>query len=214
MTKLWQMKCAIISNVLDVKERIFIFKFYNEKDRTKVIDGQPWHFDKFIWCLSEPVDEGKLTDTPLIHVLLWARVYDLPMRGRTNEANLRHRGSQLGTFICVDEASLSKVERAVRRRFVNDVRRPFNKVVQVCMPNGNLVEFKVKYERIPTFCYGCKVLGHGEKDYEEGLYDEGDLKFGDELRTLPWKPMKTMEDTSNVKGRSLNEAMERNLNSE
>ncbi|XP_074293436.1 uncharacterized protein LOC141620475 [Silene latifolia] len=208
MTRLWQTKGTIVANVLDAKEKVFIFKFENEKDRSKIIDGQSWHFDKFIWCFNEPNGEGKLTETPLYHVPLWTRVYDLPIKGRTNEANLRHLGAQLGQFVSSEDSSSPEIDRAVRLRIVHDVRKPLKKYVGVRMAKGNLIEFKVKYERLPIFCYDCGRLGHGEKDCEEGPYEEGELQFGEELRASPWKPVKTVADTSKGRGRSLSAEME------
>ncbi|XP_074306506.1 uncharacterized protein LOC141641755 [Silene latifolia] len=194
MIKLWNTKGSVMGKLIDAKEKIFMFSFDEERDKNKVLDGQPWHFDKFIWCLGEPNYDRKMTEVPLSFVPLWARVYDLPLRGRTNEENLRRLSAQLGTFVKVDGAPFLEMERAVRLRFIQDVRKPLKEEVVVGMKTGKYENFKVKYERLPTYCYGCGLLGHGEKDCDEGPYDEGELRFDESLRASPWKVTKTVVD--------------------
>ncbi|XP_074289594.1 uncharacterized protein LOC141614747 [Silene latifolia] len=204
MTKLWSPKGAIVGNVIDAKNRIFVFRFSDIRDKNRVLEGQPWHFDKQIWCLDEPNDEGKLTDTPLFLVPMWVRIYDLPVRGRSNEANLRNLGEQLGKYISMDVLPNPEIERAVRIRVLHDVRQPLKATVSIKMPNGLTRDFEVKYERLQaTFCYGCGVFGHGEKECEEGPYEEEELKFGEWMRASPWKVTKTGVDGGGKAARSL-----------
>ncbi|XP_074266286.1 uncharacterized protein LOC141588759 [Silene latifolia] len=93
-----------------------------------------------------------------------------------------------------------ELERAVRIRVIHDVRRPLKSTVKVRMSEGRsaATEFKVKFERLPTFCYGCGVLGHGEKECEDGPYEEGELKYGEWLRASPWRVTKTSTEPSHM----------------
>ncbi|XP_074303810.1 uncharacterized protein LOC141638306 [Silene latifolia] len=208
MINLWSSKEPIIGKLHDAKEKTFTFKFQNEKDMSKRLDGQPWHFDKFIWCFSKPNMEGKMTDVLLHLVPLWARVYDLPLRGRTNVENARRLGAQLGTFISLDEAPHPEMERAIRLRIVHDVRKPLKSKVNIRLSSCKIEEFKVKYERLPTFCYGCGILGHGEKDCDEGPYEEGELRYDASLRASPWKVLKTIVEMKGEKAKSLSAVFE------
>ncbi|XP_074271161.1 uncharacterized protein LOC141595087 [Silene latifolia] len=185
MIKLWNPKGTIVGNILDGREKIFAFRFSDDRDKARVIEGQPWHFDKHVWCFNEPCEDGKMTETPLHLIPMWARIYDLPMRGRSNVNNLKSLGRQLGTFVSVDEAPLPEVERAVRVRILHDVRTPLKPKVEIRMPSSRVLDFKVKYERSPTYCYGCGILGHGEKECDEVPYDDVDLKSSEDLRASP-----------------------------
>ncbi|XP_074298023.1 uncharacterized protein LOC141628825 [Silene latifolia] len=212
MTKLWSPKGAIVGNVIDAKNKIFVFRFSDIRDNNRVIEGQPWHFDNQIWCFDEPSDMGKLTDTPLFLVPMWARIYDLPVRGRSNEANLRKLGEQLGKFVSMDVIPNPEIERAVRIRVLHNVRQPLKSTVSIRMPNGMSREFDVKYERLQaTFCYGCGVFEHGEKECEEGPYEEGELRFGEWMRASPWKVTKTVVEPVGKAARSLGGNLTRRL---
>ncbi|XP_074314541.1 uncharacterized protein LOC141649759 [Silene latifolia] len=176
MLRLWNPKGKIIGSVVDAREKLFMFKFEDIRDKAKVMEGQPWHFDKFVWCFNEPQDEGKITDTPLYHLPLWACIYDLPIKGRSNLANLSKLGAQLGKFVARDEVAAPELESMVRIRILHDVRKALKSAVEIRMPSGRVDKFTVKYERLPLFCYGCGILGHGAKECESGPYDEDDLQ--------------------------------------
>ncbi|XP_074318894.1 uncharacterized protein LOC141655729 [Silene latifolia] len=187
MLRIWNPVGRVMGNVLDTKERIFIFRFEDERDKIKVLEGQPWHFDKYALCFNESNGEEKMTDTPLFYLPIRARIYDLPIKGRINEDNLSRLGSQLGSYVGRDDSAFPEMERAVRIRVLHDVRKPLRSSVEIRMPNGKVTAFDVKYERMPMFCYGCGVLGHGAKDCEDGPYEEEELRFGDKLRASPWR---------------------------
>ncbi|XP_074289571.1 uncharacterized protein LOC141614725 [Silene latifolia] len=187
MLRLWNPTGKVMGNVLDVKERTFLFRFEDDRDKTRVIEGQPWHFDKFVWCFNEPSGEGKLSDTILDKLPIWARIYDLPIKGRTNEANLKRLGEQLGTFVMRDVLPYPELEKAVRIQILHNIRKPLQPLVEVRLADGKVNTFDVKYERLPLFCYGCGVLGHGLKDCDKGPHDEDNLIYGEKLRASPRK---------------------------
>ncbi|XP_074313728.1 uncharacterized protein LOC141648921 [Silene latifolia] len=175
MSNIWNPKGFITGNVVDARDNIFVFRFKEKKDKLRVIDGQPWHFDKFIWCFNEPIADGKLVEIPLYNLLLWAEIYDLPLMGRNNEGNIRKPGTQLCQFVCADQTLLPELERGIRIRVMREVRKLLKNSICSRMRDGRIIEFDVKYERLPTFCYGCGVLGHGEKNYEDGPFANEDL---------------------------------------
>ncbi|XP_074318152.1 uncharacterized protein LOC141654943 [Silene latifolia] len=209
MIKLWNPKGKIVGNILDAKEKIFAFRFSDVRDKARVTEGQPWHFDKYVWCFDASCEEGRMTDTPLFILPIWARIYDLPAKGRSNVKNIENLGKQLGVFVSVDEAPFPEMERAIRVRVLHDVRRPLKNCVEIRMPNLKVVSFKVKYEKLPTYCYGCGILGHGEKDCEEGPYEEGELRYDESLRASPWKVLKTAVNTGSNVARSLDAVFDR-----
>ncbi|XP_074265099.1 uncharacterized protein LOC141587517 [Silene latifolia] len=137
MLRIWNPVGKVMGNVLDAKERIFVFRFTDERDK-----------------LKEPNLEGKMTDIPFFYLPIWARIYDLPLNSRLNEGNLRRLGEQLGKFMAVDEVVCPEIESAVRVRILHDVRKPLHASTDIRLPSGKITSFVVKYERLPMFCYG------------------------------------------------------------
>ncbi|KAL9235615.1 hypothetical protein vseg_010360 [Gypsophila vaccaria] len=203
MCKLWTGKQTVVGNVIDVPSKTFMFRFSDVRDKLRVLEGQPWHFDRFVWCFNDPNPVGTLWDVPMHHVPLWARIYDLPLEGRTRRENCIRMGNQIGTFIGMDETGFPELERSMRMKILHDVRVPLKKNVDIRMKGGRVVSFMVRYEGLPLFCYGCGVLGHGEKDCEHGPYEAEALEFGTEIRASPWKPMKPMMKGDTDKARNL-----------
>ncbi|KAK9666078.1 hypothetical protein RND81_14G158900 [Saponaria officinalis] len=173
MCKLWSTKKEVTGNVIDSPSKTFIFHFNDLGDKSRVLEGQPWHFDSFVWCLNDPNTNGTLWDVPLSHVPLWVRVYDLPLEGRSSDGNCMKIGNQVGIFISRDSSSYPALDRAIRIRVLHDVRTNLKRYVSIRMGGGKIVNYPVKYERLPLFCYECGIIGHGEKDCEDGPYEEG-----------------------------------------
>ncbi|XP_074288026.1 uncharacterized protein LOC141613185 [Silene latifolia] len=176
MNKLWNSSKPMLGNVVDAKEKTFIFRFGAARDKARVLEGQPWHFEK---------------------------VYDLPIAGRTNRANAQRIGNCLGKFISLEHGPNAELDRAIRIRVLYDIQVPLKASVPVRMKDGRTIEFIVKYERLPTYCYGCGLIGHGEKDCEDGPYEEEDLKVGEWLRASPWKVTKTVKEGGGKVARDL-----------
>lgn len=62
------------------------------------------------------------------------------------------------------------------------------KEIDLKLRGGVLEKVRVKYEKLPVFCYVCGKLGHGEKDCEEMTApDPCKHKFSEKLRASPWQ---------------------------
>ncbi|XP_074318446.1 uncharacterized protein LOC141655258 [Silene latifolia] len=178
MCGLWSTKDSVVGKVVDVQAKIFVFQFEEKCDKERVLEGQPWHFDGFVWCFNEPNPNGKVSEVSLVHVPHWVRIFDLPLQGRSNIENARQIGNVLGGFLELDSSLYP--ELAMRIRVLHDVRVPLKKDIAIRMNGECVSKFPVKYERLPTFCYGCGVLGHGVRNCEKGPFEEGTYEFG------PW----------------------------
>ena len=70
-----------------------------------------------------------------------------------------------------------------------DVLKPLKKMINLKKPKGEgMIQVTIRYERLPTYCFQCGMLGHGEKfcrlNYatKEGVNVRN---YGPELRALP-----------------------------
>ena len=177
MKNVWQPKHDV--EIRNTGKNLYVFQFHHRRDKQRVVEGQPWHFDRHVIIMNDILGNCKPSDIPLFEFPIWARVYNLPFKGRLNNVNMKAIGDKLGTFIKMDQSGVMGIDKSVRVRIMHDVRRPLVSRVRVKMKNGVEEDFDVKYERPPLFCFICGKIGHGTKDCEE---EEGDhnqeIKFG------------------------------------
>lgn len=169
-------------------KNLYVFQFHHWRDKQRVVEGQPWHFDRHVLLLNDIMGNCKPSDIPLFEFPIWARVYNLPFKGRLNSLNMQAIGDKIGTFVRMDQSGAMGIDKSVRIRIKHDVRKPLVSCIRVKMKNGMEEEFDVKYERPPLFCFQCGKVGHGTKDCdeEEGEYAQ-EIKFGGWLKASPWK---------------------------
>lgn len=164
MKKIWNPKHGLDANCLE--KNTFYFQFHHWRDKEFVMEAQPWHFDKHILALSEVCGDLKPFEYPLHWAPFWIRVYDLPILGRSNEMNAKRIASKVGTFVKVDKSDIIGVNKSLRVRVMIDVQKPLKDEIELKLRGGVVEKVKVRYEKLPVFCYLCGKLGHDEKDCE------------------------------------------------
>lgn len=160
-------------------DNTFVFQFHHWRDKHKVVEGQPWHFDKHAIVFEDIQGNVKLSDMQLYELPMWVWIYNLPFKGRLNSNNVEAIGRKIGTFVKADSSGSMGIEKSIRLRIKVDVRKPLLKKIKVKMQGGVEEFFDVKYERPPLFCFCCGMMGHGLKDCMESRDDEErNLKYG------------------------------------
>lgn len=194
MKTVWQPTHGV--DISNIGPNSFVFQFHHWRDKQRVIDRQPWHFDNHAVILGDITGNTKPSDMELWELPMWVWVYNLPFKGRLNISNVAAIGNKLGTFIKVDNSGSMGIDKSIRMRVNVDVRKPLAKHVKVKMRGGLEELFDVKYERPPIFCYFCGKLGHGLKDCH-ACRDEDTprLGFGGWLKASPWKRNLMEEET-------------------
>lgn len=192
MRRIWNPRYGMEANCIG--KNMFFFQFHHWMDKDRVMEAQPWHFDRHVIILSNVTGEQKPSDIPLFQVPFWVRIYDLPFKGRNTENNAKMLGNKVGTFIKVDTSDVVGINKSMRVRVLIDVRKPLQQEVEVRMKGGTKETFKVTYEKLPLFCYVCGKLGHGEKDCHTILENpDAKLLFSDKIRASPWKANKVAD---------------------
>lgn len=150
-------------------------------------------------------------------------MYDLPLSART-ETRVKQIARSCGQFIEIDRQTLEGLGRSVRIKVRVSIAKPLKKGVKVEQRNNLPVWIPFKYERLPTFCYVCGMLGHMKKECDlaedfEGIRTmaEEKLPYGEWLRASPFKKAsvsterrQNTEGTSSLR-RRLFEAFKRNI---
>lgn len=186
MKNVWQPAFGI--DITSIGENTYVFQFHHWKDKLRVMEGQPWHFDRHAILLSNIHGNTKPSDMTLFELPMWVRVYNLPFKGRLNRDNMEAMGRKIGEFVKADNSGSVGIDKSIRLRINVDVRKPLVQKIRVKMRGGEDEFFEVKYEKPPLFCYYCGRMGHGVKDCPECRDEEDpDTKFGEWIKASPWK---------------------------
>lgn len=82
-------------------------------------------------------------------------MYNLPVKGRLNYANMEATGNKISSFIKLENSGLMGIDKSIRMRVKVDVRKALLAKVKVKMRGGVDEYFDVKYERPALLCIFC-----------------------------------------------------------
>lgn len=112
-------------------------------------------------------------------ISLWIRIYDIPVAMMT-EGFVRVLGAKVGRVLEVGEARMDykrvKVDFPLAKALVPLVKKRVH--------GFGLLEFEVRYENVPHFCFSCGRIGLADRECPEEV-EEGGVKFGKTLRCSP-----------------------------
>lgn len=92
----------------------------------------------------------------------WVRLYNLPMDNRS-ENHIRLIGNFLVEILEIDSDGI-EWDTSARLKISMNVTKPLRRVQKIHNSKDNVVLIEIKYERLPTFCYACRIIGHVERD--------------------------------------------------
>jgi hypothetical protein len=157
-----------------------------------VLRNGPWSFDRNLVVLKRISGEEQPSDLEMFSADFWARIYDLPLKLRS-DAMAERLGNTIGKFVEVDSKEGHRLGKFLRLKTTVDLRKPLKRGTVINFQGKKLQVF-FKYERLPTFCYVCGRIGHQIKDCEEveSKDDEGyndieekELPYGSWLKASP-----------------------------
>lgn len=163
-----------------------VMHFAHPLDRKHALGGCPWAIDRHA-LLLEPLDPAiKPEHHKLTHMPIMIRVLQLSLSNRS-ESTARLIGNSLGTFLEIPKSTPNHYLPYFRLKIAVDVSKPLKRGVYFQGVEGTKQWIQILYERLPTFCFLCGILGHGEAKcptrYEEGFEEpEGDLPYGSWMR--------------------------------
>ncbi|KAK9178425.1 hypothetical protein WN943_027615 [Citrus x changshan-huyou] len=141
-------------------DNIFVFKFATEHDKKRVLTEGPWHFDKALIVLVEPVGMGSIKRQPFTHTSFWVQIHGMPIKcmvkgtieklgekiGRVEEVETDEEGECIGPFAQV--------------RISVDITKPLRRILILKQEGDEDIVMLIKYERLPDFCFCCGLIGH------------------------------------------------------
>ena len=87
-------------------------------------------------------------------------------------------------------------DKSARLRVLIDITKSIRRVQRFSLKNGVPALVEIKYERLPTFCFLCGLIGHIGRDCVEVPEEdkEGDRQWGAWLRASPKRGRQKMEE--------------------
>ncbi|KAM6543154.1 hypothetical protein CsatB_007601 [Cannabis sativa] len=193
LASLWQPGMGMFVKKLD--DNRFLFQFYHEVDILRVINGSPWTFDRMQLIIQRLPVGGDSNLIQLNHLEMWIQIHDVKS-GCMTEGTVRGVANTLGKFIESDPKNFIGVWRDyLRVRVTLDIRKALRRRIKLTRDDGSWFWVHFKYERVPTFCFICGLIGHSDRFcsrlFQQPI-DQIVKPYGDFMKALPQKTHKNI----------------------
>ncbi|XP_019156927.1 PREDICTED: uncharacterized protein LOC109153517 [Ipomoea nil] len=184
MASIWKPKKGMMAR--EVSTNLFLFFFVNELDIRKVLDDGPWSYDENLLLLKRIESNIPPHRVQLIAADFWVQAYNIPTNMQTYKT-AEMIGSSLGSFIKADDIVDNNPDGLstsfMRVRVQLDTSKPLTKKMKIKPATGEPFYIEFKYEKLPTFCFICGLIGHNNRSC--GKLFEGSVEdYGPELRAI------------------------------
>ncbi|XP_050273150.1 uncharacterized protein LOC126716163 [Quercus robur] len=190
-TPIWKTRNGFqIRNLGDHK---FLFVFDNESDAERVLQNEPWSFDKHLIVFQRFNKDKVLDDYNLNKAALWVQVHNIPLAYMDRET-AEEICSTVGKVVqSAGSKETGGGEGFIRVRVIVNVTQPLCRGRVVTLENGTKTWVSFRYERLPNLCYWCGCLDHDDKNCEiwlqsEGSLDQSNKKYDSSIRAKPVFP--------------------------
>ncbi|XP_060972376.1 uncharacterized protein LOC133038294 [Cannabis sativa] len=161
MAFLWQPGMGMYVKELNLN--LFLFQFYHEIDIQRVIDGSPWTYYRKPFIFTRLKEGENLRLVEINHVDMWVQLYDLQIGNMTLSVVIA-LGNYIGSFVESNPNNFVGVWRDyLRVRVQINVGKPIKRRMKISNEDSSWYWVNMKYERLPTFCFICGIIGHSEK---------------------------------------------------
>ncbi|KAE8660670.1 hypothetical protein F3Y22_tig00116951pilonHSYRG00632 [Hibiscus syriacus] len=172
-----------------LKENMFLFKFKTISDKLAIMKRTPWSFEGMLLAIAHFDPKLSLEEFDFRLLAVWVRICELPL-GFMKIETAEKIGNRIGKIIATDtRPGDGRMGDFLRVRVEIDSSKPLRRCVKmgVCA-NGDSRKCLLKYERLPSFCHKCGIIGHVLTECP-GFSDQLQqfLQFGEWLRVSPIK---------------------------
>lgn len=175
----------------EISPNLFVFYFFHAKDVKRVLEDGPWSYDQNLLILQRLGRNESPFEATLDRADFWIQIHKIP-QPLTNVKMAELIGASLGRFIKADVSHFDGTWNAfIRIRVSIEIHKPLKKMVRIILSNGESLNLECKYERLPTYCFICGLIGHAEKycPQQFDIDDDSFVKpFGPELRATGRRP--------------------------
>ena len=173
--------------IRDIGESILLFEFEDVLDLERVLEYEPWSFDKSLVVFKKVSDVESIPFLEFDRVTFWVQVHNVPERSLNHETG-EAIGKMIGSLIQVaDTEDDGSGGEFLRVRVAVDITKPLPRCCKLKNAGKHLGWVGIRYERLPNFCYWCGRVSHSERDCEIWVRGKGSLKreeqqYGEWLR--------------------------------
>lgn len=152
---------------MDIGENILLFEFNDCLDLERVLEFEPWSYDKSLVAFQRVQDFEIALRADYSHATFWVQFHNVPVKSLSHEtreliekavgvvvqvANLEDDGSGGGEFL--------------RVQVTTDISKPLPRCTKLRSEGKQLGLVGIKYERLPNFYYCCGHVTHGGRECE------------------------------------------------
>ena len=153
-----------------LENNLFIMQISCLGDWERVTSRGPWHFRGNAVLFAPYNGFTKPSMIELNTLDMWIQIHDLPIG---YSSMIKALSSKVGKFVSSELSSNDFAGNFFRVRVTIDVRNPLRNHVSLSRA-GKREIFIVKYEKLPTWCLVCGMLGntykeHGDYPQEQGI---------------------------------------------
>ncbi|MBA0826275.1 hypothetical protein Goarm_011142 [Gossypium armourianum] len=172
--------------ITDLREKWFLFWFFNCVDFDRVVRGAHWTFNNHLLvfhCLRPSKDPLLV---PLIYSYFWVQIHDLPP-GLFSEAVARALGNFVGLFEEYDaKEDINSVVPFLQMRVKVDIQAPLQHRKNIQLSPGDSIYVQFWHDKLTLFCFLCGRLGHGDNFYPIHLERKSLQMIWDGIFLLEW----------------------------
>ena len=151
-----------------------LFIFDNKPDVERILQNEPWSFDKHLVVFQRYNKNTVSEDYALNEATFWVQVHNIPL-GYMDTDTAEEICSKIGKVVKSTGKKDYGGEGFIRVRVIVDVTQPLCRGRVVTLENGKRIWISFRYERLPNLCYWCGRLDHDDKDCEVWVHSEGSL---------------------------------------
>lgn len=157
-----------------MEEYKVLFIFSDATDVEKVLNTEPWSFDKNLVIMQRYDRSNAEEDLKFDMKMFWVQVHGLPYRYMNVKA-AEKICELLSKVVHSENPDETEGGHFMRIRVSLDVTLPLCRGQIISLENDKNIWITFKYEHLPNVCYWCGCLKHDDKDCDLWLESEGSL---------------------------------------